>query len=834
MPRQGAWFSRLVALGFLILGLCVQPTLAEAQNTGQVSGVVDDPSGGAVSGARVVLSGQGLASRTATTDQQGVFRFADVVPGQYVVHAEAQLFAPGAATLSVEAGLAPQPLRITLQVPGMQEEVTVTATRSSTTVADAPASVTVLGKAELEQRNISRIGDALKGVVGIHMRGNLFGDLIPGSGNQSISMRGLPRASRNLIMIDGNPVNSVRTGGVNFGVFDMDNAERVEVVRGAFSSLYGGNALGGVINLITPTPTKRVFNYRLGYGFGGLVQDQESVGYADRLPKGLGLNVGATRMNNRSYLGDYVVKSAATGVPGTAVTGATPTTTVTGTPAWIVGDKGRRPFDQVDYHAKIFYGLSPSTQASLGYAYNRYDTGYTPFTSYLRTPDGQPAYSGIVSITGQRVSLAEGDFLTATPSYEATHRVFARLTHAFADGQTLQLDFNRQQSQFEFTNALTTGRLNDGAGENNIQPAARNDVSGQYSQVFGGRHVLLVGGSFTAGHGKSRRFGTSTWRDTGSVTDLRYESSGDSRQVGLFIQDEVAITSQLRAFIGGRYDRWTTNGTVDQYVVPTYSKIYPKRSSSQFNPKLSVVYRPLRVTSMRASWGTAFRAPTLSELYAASIGIVGPNTSLVESDPNLAPERVTAWEVGADQQLPTKTILKATYFDSRLLDMVYRKTIVTNVLSQQANAGRARARGVELEVHHPVTASIRVFATGTINRSRITANDANPAIVGNFVTEVPDNLWSMGADGHHGGWLGSVILRHTGRAFGSSDDTNTGTAQNVPGAYDKYTVLDVNLGRKLPKGVTLDLGLNNLTNRQYYQFYKMPGTTVILQLKGTL
>lgn len=817
-----------------VLAVVCSGTLALAQSPGQISGTVVDPSGGAVPSAAVVLSGNGVSERRLTADANGAFMFGDVAPGLYVIHADAPQFAGADAAVRLEAGAGSAQLTLVLQVPGMQEAVTITATRGALTVADAPASVTVLDKADLEERNVSRIGDALKGVVGIHMRGNLFGDLIPGSGNQSISMRGLPRASRNLVMIDGNPVNSVRTGGVNFGVFDMDNAERVEVVRGAFSSLYGGNALGGVINLITPTPTKREVTYRLGYGFGGLVQDQESIGYADKLPRGFALNVGATRINNRSYIGDYVVKSAATGAPGPAVSGATATTTVTGNPGWIVGDKGKRPFEQVDYHAKLFYDITPSTQASAGYAYNRYDTGYTPFTTNLRLADGTPAYAGVVSIGGQRVSLAEGDFLTATPSYEVTHRSFARLAHTFGPGHTLRLDFNRQQSQFEFTNALTTGRLNDGAGENNVQPAARNDFGAQYSRVLGTRHVLVAGGNYTTGNGRSRRFGTRSWRETDSVVDTRYESYGESRLIGLFIQDEVLLTSQLRAFIGGRYDKWTTTGTVDQYVTPLYSKVYPERSDSQFSPKLSMVYRPSRSTSIRSSWGTAFRAPTLSELYAASIGIVGPNTSIVESDPNLAPERVNAWEVGADQRLPFGTILKGTYFDSRLEDMVYRKTIIANVLAQQANAGRARARGVELEAHHPLTANIRVFVTGTINRSRITANEANPAIVGNFVTEVPDVLWSAGLDGRRGGWLGSAILRHTGRSFGASDDVNAGVAQQVPGAYDKYTVLDLNIARRLWKGMTLDVGLNNVTNQQYYQIYKMPGTTAIVQLKGSL
>lgn len=824
--------GRVVALLIVVYLAGVSSGGAQSARSGEIHGRVLDQSGGAVAGARVLVSVEAVVP--VVTDANGVFTLRDVAPGRYRLRVELSPFEPGVLDVEVPAAGSTAPLTVVLRVAGLEEAVTVTATREASSVWDAPASVTVVSRSDLEQRNISRIGDALKGVAGIHMRGNTFGDLIPGSGNQSFAMRGLPRASRNLMLIDGNPVNTVRTGGVNFGVMDMDNAERVEVVRGAFSSLYGGNALGGVINLITPIPKRREVGFRIGLGAGAIPQNQQAINYSDRFGK-LALSVGYSRVDNDSYIGDYVVKSPVAGTPGAAVTGATATTTAQGAAGYLVGHKGKRPFGQTDVRAKLFYDFTPRTTAWVGYAYNRYDSGYSAFESYLRDASGAPVYSGTVGIDGRRITLTEPDFLTATPSFERTDRVFARLKHDFVTGGSVQVDANRIATHFEFTNAQSTGRLDDGPGENNIQPATRQDVTVQLTRpLLGNRHTVVAGTQATWGNGGSNRVGTSNWRDTTTETNQRYASFGTSQLFAFFLQDEILLTSRLRVFVGGRYDFWRTEGRVDQFIAPVYSEAYPRRTDSQFSPKVSAVFRPYSTTAIRASVGRSFRAPTISELFNTSIGLVGTVTSFVEADPNLRPEYVTAWEVGVDQRLWQGPVLRATVFNSDLRNMVYRKTIVVNVLSQQANAGQARARGIELELSQPVTGHLEVFATAAFNDSKITANDANPALVGKWVPEVPARLMSVGLDGRVGRVFGSAILRDVGRYFGASDDTNSGIARNVPGAYDAYQALDLSIGYKLSARLSVTAGINNATNRQYYQIYKMPGTTVLLQLRGTL
>jgi len=75
----------------------------------------------------------------------------------------------------------------------------------------------------------------------------------------NIRVRGFKGDQYTLVLIDGQPLNDAYTGGVEWGMLPVEDIERIEVIRGAGSALYGGNAMGGVINIITKIPEKLEF-----------------------------------------------------------------------------------------------------------------------------------------------------------------------------------------------------------------------------------------------------------------------------------------------------------------------------------------------------------------------------------------------------------------------------------------------------------------------------------------------------------------------------------------------------------------------------------------------
>ncbi|RLA92715.1 MAG: TonB-dependent receptor, partial [Deltaproteobacteria bacterium] len=131
------------------------------------------------------------------------------------------------------------------------EEVVVTATRHETPVEEVPASVTVITREQIEASSGMRVDDILRKYAGIDVR-RPSGFL---SHSATVSMRGMgSMPGRTLVLLDGIPLNKADTGTVNWDLLRAEDIERIEIVRGPASALYGSNAMGGVINIITRKP----------------------------------------------------------------------------------------------------------------------------------------------------------------------------------------------------------------------------------------------------------------------------------------------------------------------------------------------------------------------------------------------------------------------------------------------------------------------------------------------------------------------------------------------------------------------------------------------------
>lgn len=149
------------------------------------------------------------------------------------------------------------------------QEVVVTATRKQALVEDTPASVTIIDSKELEQSALKTVDDVLRSVAGVDIWGSNFDPL----GQRAVTVRGVGGGSsqeRTLILIDGVPVNDTWSGSVVWNQIAKEDVERVEVVRGPSSSLYGTNAMGGVINIITRLPSIKPFTAKLKGTYGEL------------------------------------------------------------------------------------------------------------------------------------------------------------------------------------------------------------------------------------------------------------------------------------------------------------------------------------------------------------------------------------------------------------------------------------------------------------------------------------------------------------------------------------------------------------------------------------
>ncbi|MCO6493181.1 MAG: TonB-dependent receptor [Phaeodactylibacter sp.] len=274
MPTLTA--TRLTAIAFLCfraLTAPAQPGVAapipppQAQATGSIEGVVRD----AESGELLPLVNVRLADTLVGTSSEfdGSFQLTALKPGRhillasYVGYKEQRL-----ENIAVEAGKSTE-VTINLEPAAViADEVVVTATLRPQAVKLAPASIGLVTSKQIRERNITTFDQAFDEVPGVVVTRS------SGANVQALSIRGASEVAgggignRVLLLIDGRPAISPESGGALWNLVPLNSIERIEVVKGAYSSLYGSSAMGGVINVITRKPdVEPEMRLHVNYGF---------------------------------------------------------------------------------------------------------------------------------------------------------------------------------------------------------------------------------------------------------------------------------------------------------------------------------------------------------------------------------------------------------------------------------------------------------------------------------------------------------------------------------------------------------------------------------------
>ena len=159
------------------------------------------------------------------------------------------------------------------------DEIVVTASKYEEKLSEAPVSIEVIDEEEIKQKNAKNTADLLRDIAGIDV--NDYGGVV---GSKNISIRG-SSSKQVLILIDGVKMNNHQNGVFDLGQVSIEQIERIEVVRGAASALYGANAVGGVVNIITKSGSQEPETItNVGYGsFGSQTYDLIHRGKDERL-----------------------------------------------------------------------------------------------------------------------------------------------------------------------------------------------------------------------------------------------------------------------------------------------------------------------------------------------------------------------------------------------------------------------------------------------------------------------------------------------------------------------------------------------------------------------
>lgn len=698
------------------------------------------------------------------------------------------------------------------------EEIVVTATRTDKDVEWAPGSVSVVTRKEIEERNIQTVDEAVNTLAGVLDRRST-GLLDPIA---NIQIRGFPGSQRTLLLLDGLTLNDPYSGGQKdlLGIAP-ENIDRIEVVRGPFSSLYGGYAMGGVVNLLTKMPEKREIAVKAGFGSSMPGADGlDNLGrvyasYGDKFFGKLSTFVSYGYRRTDGYPTDFDVTGKA---PPAGISGWAYTTDTQGSTRYLIGDKGDRGWWDDSLTLKAKYDFTDTTNLSISFMNSGNEYEFDTPQTYLQDSSGKEvwSYSGV----------SESSFLAGKYGWNGINssvKLETELTPLKVKLSAGLLDWTKSWNTVPGSTATRFG----GPGTVSDCPLQAYNSELQFTLPVLTRHLLTFGGTYNYSHVDQSTHNVTDWRNENSETNLTYEAKGRDQGWALFLQDEITILENLTAYIGFREDWWRTfDGYANDIGKKGYPMNFDSRSASYFSPKGSLVYKPWEKTTLRASVGQAFRPPTVYELYRTYTGSYG---TVYQSNPNLDPETTTSWDIGVAQKLWKGAKIGVTYFDNYIDGLIYSTaTDASLAVYQRDNAGKATTRGVEVEFEQSFSKWLKLFANFTYTDAKITENDTKPLSVGKKLTDVPEYMSNAGAYFTWGRFSGSLVGRYVGKRY--STDENTDTVNGVFGSYDPFFVADVKIAFALTPAASLSFSVDNMFNEKYYYYRMAPGTSWYTEL----
>jgi iron complex outermembrane receptor protein len=685
----------------------------------------------------------------------------------------------------------------------------VTATRTEKKVEDAPGSVTLIDQEELKKQNIQTVDEALNSLAGVFAkRTKGLMDATP-----SVSFRGFKGDQYTLILLDGQPLNDAYGGVVEWGTMPVNNIDHIEVVRGAASALYGGNAMGGVINIITKTPEK--LELEAGAGFGSNNTRRYAISAGNRFGDRLSVSLGYEEESTDGYVTTPVLSSISAGA-GTD-SGGYPMDDSSGNPTkWVVGDKGDNGALHRNLNGKVSLDFSDTGMVSITAGSGRHEYDYGPPNTYMGTFGDDTTYADAGS--GQRARFRPNDFISYTGIGRNDTDNFSITAKEMFGPVELHGQLGTVQSDDRYTLETGSGSADYYNSAGSLKITENESWFGEASGnlPLGDAHLLTLGTSYRTDKSDTNDYSVPYYRSYDGQGASTFYSGGKAAAWALFVQDEWQILDPLSLYIGARYDSWKVSDGASG--VPGAETTYESNTESAFSPKIAALWKLPTETTLRASVGRAFRTPTLYELYRSWVS----GSTTYESNPSLKPETVWSYELGCDQYLfDRKTRLSLTGYRNDIDDLIYYQ--INGSTKTRTNAGKARTYGLELEASHKVADWLTLWGNFTYTDARIIENPTDPTSEDKRISGIPRTTWNIGLDSRYRWVKGSLV----GRYYSKLDDD---TVDGVYGTYEPALFFDAKVTLSPWQWTELSLSVENLLDEEYFEYYKTDGRTFFAEL----
>ena len=505
---------------------------------------------------------------------------------------------------------------------------------------EAPASVTVVTADEIKKYGHRTLADVLQSVPGFNVsydRNYAF-----------LGARGLSLGdfnARMLLLVDGHRVNNNYNDGAAIGtdfILDVDLIDRVEVIRGPGSVLYGNNAFFGVINVVT-RKGQQLNGVEASAEYGEFDTYKTRVTYGKLFTNGVQVLLSGTFYDSggqdRLYYKEFDSPAQNSGVAQN-----------------LDGDT-----------SGSFFGSLGYTDFTLEGAFNRREKA---------NPTGQ--YSQLVDPTTQTLLTTFNDSRLRTTD-ERSYCAW-KYAHSFPEvvDVTAQVYFDRYTHEIGYPQSLLVGTnvvSSSFSSEKDVGEWWGAEL--QLNKRLWDRHVITLGAEYRDDFLQDSRVDVENQPDEGSHTRTNRQS------YGVYVQGDFEVRTNLHFNGGLRYDQY---GDFDPAI----------------NPRLALIYNPWEKSTLKAIYGTAFRAPSFYEFTLGGSGQV------------LKPEEITSYELVYEQDIGRHLRSSVSGFYNQMSDLlVFSSGSFTNF--------NAQTKGVELGLETFWPSGIRGRASYSFQETRDTA-----------------------------------------------------------------------------------------------------------------
>jgi outer membrane receptor protein involved in Fe transport len=689
-------------------------------------------------------------------------------------------------------------------------EVVVTATRSETERANVPQQIDVITSKDIQQTQALEFTDILKkntSVDVVQYPGLLSGVGIRGFRPQSGTLN-----PRTLLLVDGRPA-----GTTNLSTLDQSSIERVEVLKGPASALYGSQAMGGVVNVITrqsrgPVRSSLFAEYasfqtfKAGGSTGGNL--------TDKLDFDLGLSffdrAEDYKLGNKGLFRDWLDAGSATRTYANDSTAQTPDK---------YGDGIRRRHTKLNYY---------SSALRLGY---------------------QVSEHWHVDVRGERFVARNAESPNDLISYGDSGPSNADITRQNAE---ISATGRYEQHQF-FVRGYTSGEFNAYIDLPSTGRAYRSSQTNNYWKGLQAKDVIKLGSQqLTVGIDHNKAISRpSRYAPTGARL-AAYSPSYSLTTTGVYAQGQLSLLNEkLILTPGARYDFITYNGNQADslYTYQTGTRIdftSGKQTNPFFSPSLGAQYKVLESLRVHGTIGRAYVTPDAYYVagYSQTVNYVTNQADITQGNPDLKNENSVTWDAGLRFDKPeTGITADVTYFATRVKDRIVQRATspvggvtpegyVVRSRFSYVNANDSQIRGLEAELGYDFGAlnsfqhSLRVFANGTrIFKAQDVVNNANGAEIRTAIYNVAGFNTNFGVSYDNFKWLSA---RLSGRYVGHRKDLDFTVYPAPQIEYPEYMTLDFSVTGTYARRHAFTLYVNNLTNENYYEKrgYNLPGRNI--------